>query len=404
MIFDTCMTSIYNKALNRTTSINRLVGKIKGKYEGPTIVFFAGIHGNETAGVFALQEALKSISPEHVHGTIYGISGNLEALALNQRYIDDDLNRVWFKENLKAQEKKTLLNNEEHEQMELFKILNEILQNNSPSYYFIDLHTTSSRTLPFITINDALINRKFSSFFPVPIVLGIEEYLDGPLLSYINQLGYVSLGFESGQHDEPAAISNAVAFIFLSLVFANLLGQKDMPNFKEYYTQLKMAAENTKDVYEVTYLFRVKDNISFKMEPNFKSFQNVNNGQLLAISDNKKIVSRYNAKIFMPLYQEKGKEGFFIIKRINPFFLKLSEVLRRIKIDNLLTIFPGISWKNKNMGVLQVNLKVAKYMVKPIFHLLGYRNKQVDGTHVHLFNRERTSKKAMYKNLFNQST
>ena len=76
----------------------------------------------------------------------------------------------------------------------------------------------------------------------------------------------------------------------------------------------------------------------------------------------------------------------------------------RIKIDNLLTIFPGVSWRNKKEGVLQVNLKVAKYMVKPIFHLLGYRNKQIDGSHLNLFNRERTSKKNMYKNLFNQST
>ena len=43
-----------------------------------------------------------------------------------------------------------------------------------------------------------------------PIVLGIEEYLQGPLLSYINTLGYVSLGFESGQHDNKQAILKAM--------------------------------------------------------------------------------------------------------------------------------------------------------------------------------------------------
>ncbi len=404
MIYKPYMTPIHNKALKRTISVSRLLGKIEGRHKGPTIVFYGGIHGNETAGVFALKEAFKKIDPEHVHGTIYGISGNLKALARNQRYVDEDLNRIWLKANLKEKENKLELNSEEFEQQELYRILSEILDSESSAYYFIDLHTTSSKTLPFITINDALINRKFSSLFPVPIVLGIEEYLEGPLLSYINKLGYVSLGFESGQHDEPAAITNAVAFVFLSLVFSNLLNQSNVPNFKEYYNQLEKEAEQMKDVFEVIHLFRLKDHEAFKMEPNFKSFQNVNNGQLIARSNDKRITSPYNAKIFMPLYQDKGREGFFIIKRINPFFLKLSEVLRRIKIDNLLTIFPGVSWRNKKEGVLQVNLKVAKYMVKPIFHLLGYRNKQIDGSHLNLFNRERTSKKNMYKNLFNQST
>ena len=391
------MVEVYNKALNKSIFVERIIGKVVGKHEGPTIVFFAGIHGNETAGVFALKQVFSEINSEHMSGSIYGISGNLKALKNHKRYIDEDLNRIWLDANLKALEKKTNLSIEENEQVELFRLLRGILNNNNKPSYFIDLHTTSSKTLPFITINDALINRKFSSLFPVPIVLGIEEYLEGPLLSYINKLGYVSLGFESGQHDELSAVNNAVSFIFLSLVFSNCISKSDVPYYDTYYDKLRIEASHNAHIFEVIYLHKIKETETFKMQPNFKSFQSINKGKLLAISNNKKIISAYNAKIFMPLYQAQGKEGFFIIKKIHPFFLWLSAVLRQIRIDGLLVLFPGISWKNREEGVLRVNLKVAKFMAKPIFHLLGYRNKQFNHSSIYLFNRERTSKKKMYK-------
>ena len=393
------MVEIYSKALNSSILVDRLIGKIEGKSKGPTIVFFGGIHGNETAGVFALKKAFKTIDSNVVKGTIYGISGNLKALKSNQRYIDQDLNRVWLKDNLIQLENKKKLNTEEAEQQELYKILKHILKQDEGPFYFIDLHTTSSKTLPFITINDALINRKFSSLFPVPIVLGIEEYLDGPLLSYINQLGYVSLGFESGQHDDLNAVTNNVAFIYLSLVYAGVLEQSKVDNFNKYYDTLVKASNQDREIYEVVYLHRLLKTEDFKMNPNFKSFQNVKKGERLATEENKTIESPYTAKIFMPLYQTKGNEGFFIIKRIPSFFLRLSEIIRKLKMDTLITILPGITWMDKQQGVLKVNLKVAKYLAKQIFHLFGYRNKQRNTKYMLLFNRERTSKKNMYKNL-----
>ena len=136
------MVEIYSKELNTSILVDRLIGKIKGKPNGPTIVFFGGIHGNETAGVFALKEVFEKIKETQVQGTIYGISGNLKALKTNQRFIDKDLNRVWLKENLSQLENKTNLNNEEREQQELYRILKHILKEEEGPFYFIDLHTT----------------------------------------------------------------------------------------------------------------------------------------------------------------------------------------------------------------------------------------------------------------------
>ena len=100
----------------------------------------------------------------------------------------------------------------------------------------------------------------------------------------------------------------------------------------------------------------------------------------------------------MPLYQTKGKEGFFIIRNIPSFFLKLSELLRQLHFDNLLVLLPGISRQKEQKDVLMVNLKVARFFAKSLFHLLGYRNQHINHTHVTLYSRERVSKKAMYHN------
>jgi succinylglutamate desuccinylase len=391
------MKYIESYNIKNQTKRNRIIGKIEGAKTEPTIVFFAGIHGNEKAGVYALQKVFKQLIKEHIKGTIYGILGNLEALDKNQRYIDEDLNRLWTKSQIDVLKTAKTLNIEQIQQIELFNILKEILKTHSGALYFIDLHTTSSKTLPFITINDAIINRKFSNLFPVPIVLGIEEYLNGPLLSYINELGYVSLGFESGQHDESVSIQNSIAFINLALVFTGLIKKENSLNYSEHCNQLKKESKQNITIFEVVYLHRIQAKHHFKMLEGFKSFQNIKKGVLLAHNNSTKILSKHNGNIFMPLYQKQGNEGFFIIKPIKPFLLNLSELLRRFNADNLLVVLPGITWFNKQKGVLYVNLKVARFLAKPIFHLLGYRNKQIDATHIKMYNRERLSKIKLYK-------
>ncbi|MBT8254421.1 MAG: aspartoacylase [Flavobacteriaceae bacterium] len=392
------MVEVHSKALKTTVNISRFIGKIENQ-TGPTVVFYAGIHGNEPAGIFALKQAFDTISPNQVNGSIYAISGNLSALRKSQRFIKQDLNRIWSEENLKALENKTVLSDEEHEQFELYEILKTILNKNSPPYYFIDLHTTSSETLPFITINDALINRKFADQYPVPIVLGIEEHLDGPLLSYINGKGYVSVGFESGQHDNENAISNALAFVYLTLGLTASINKDEFPEIDTHYEQLKRYARKLNDVFEIIHLHRLQNGDSFKMYPDFESFQNIKKGTLLAEANGEILKATYSARIFMPLYQKKGKEGYFIIRKIHPFFLKLSEILRKRKADGLLVVLPGVSWQDKSNGTLKVNLKIARFLAKQIFHLLGFRSKKTDATHLKLNNRERVTKIEMYQDL-----
>src|SRR5690606_7416931 len=118
-----------------------------------------------------------------------------------ERFESEDLNRLWTRSRMKKLPTNpgSAENKDIAEQVEINKVIQTILTNEEGPFYFFDLHTTSSETLPFLTINDSLLNRAFTTQYPLPIILGIEEYLDGPVLSYINELGYVAFGFEAGQ-------------------------------------------------------------------------------------------------------------------------------------------------------------------------------------------------------------
>lgn len=382
-----------------TITINRVLHKIEGNQKGPVLVLFGGIHGNEKAGVKAIESILPKLSPSKINGTVYGIAGNIAALQENKRFIKKDLNRQWTKDKIKNLDQITDCDEEDLEQKELFKVLTDVLKSHSGPFYFIDLHTTSSKTIPFITINDALINRRFSNLFPVPTVLGIEEYLEGPLLSYINQLGYVSLGFESGQHEDELAVNNSKAFINLALVHSEILKSEDIVNLSNYTNLLKQSAANNTTTYEVTFRHKIEPNEDFRMCEGYKSFQPIDEGIVIAVSNGVSIALKKPSTLFMPLYQKAGEDGYYLIKPIPKLALNLSVILRKIKFDNLLVMLPGVSWYDKTKEILIVNTRTAKFLAKQFFNLLGYRSFQLDKHNIKFYNRERISNKSMYKHL-----
>ncbi|MEM9686001.1 MAG: succinylglutamate desuccinylase/aspartoacylase family protein [Bacteroidota bacterium] len=379
----------------------RIIGKITGRKTDPVVIFLAGIHGNEPSGIVALQEVFKQLQAQKdtLKGSVYALSGNLPALSKGVRFIAEDLNRIWTVQKLKKITSHTAdeLSIEEKEAQALYNIILELLSVYSGPFYFIDFHTTSSKTVPFITISDSLINRKFSALFPVPTVLGIEEYLEGALLSYTNQLGYVALAFESGQHQAKEALSNTISFIYLTLVYCGCLQKEAVTDFQGHKDTLSTSAGGKHNIYEVTSRYRVGTGENFKMLPGFKSFQPISKGTLLAKSNENPIKAHKNTVLFMPLYQNQGTEGFFTIKKIPPFFLKLSVWLRASRTDALLACLPGVSWETAEKGTLLVNLKIARFLTKPLFHLLGYRSWKISRNHVRMINRERRAKTKAYK-------
>lgn len=394
------MIRLHSKPLNKTIEINRLIGSYRGKSGGPTIVVTGGIHGNEPAGVFALKRVLAWLNKTRpdFKGNLFAISGNLSALEKGVRFNRFDLNRVWTREQLAGlgENKVVSLSDELMQQKEIYQLIRDIIEKEEGPFYFFDLHTTSGETVPFITVNDSLLNRKFTSQFPVPLILGIEEFLDGPLLSYINELGYIAFGFEGGQHDSAKAYQYCQSFIHLALVFAGCLSAED-GLYDEHFKTLKQNMGFPPRFYEIFFRHEIKPGEQFKMRPGFTNFQKVKEGDYLADSDGKALHAETSAIIFMPLYQGKGDDGYFLVKRTPRFFLRLSSIIRKLRLDRILVVLPGINWTSDNREELVVDLKVARFFTRQFLHLMGYRSKQKDATHLKARNREAVARTEEYK-------
>ena len=394
------MTQSFNNYNPITESTKRILGHIKGKSNGPTIVFFGGIHGNEAAGVIALRQVFEKLegNQELLCGELIGIAGNLKALDKKVRFIDEDLNRIWLPNQLKfVSQPSELLNAEEEEMIELHALIQEILKNSRPPFYFVDLHTTSGETEPFIVMNDSLLNRSFTNSYPLPVILGIEEYLTGALLSYINEMGYVAFGFESGQHFDDKSIVNARSFIeyTLGLVGFHPIGKTMLNSIRGKLQQYNEAPQR---FYEIYYQHLIQKGALFKMLPGFVNFQYVPKGMSIAMNGNGLITMDKKRQLFMPLYQDKGYEGFYYIRSIPLFYLWLSKYLRKFRVDGWLSKLPGVRWASSKKETLVLDKRIARFFAKSFFHLLGYRAREMDGNHLLLKSRERNSKTSFYKN------
>tara|TARA_R110002073_G_scaffold101988_1_gene231636 strand:+ start:1659 stop:2840 length:1182 start_codon:yes stop_codon:yes gene_type:complete len=378
-------------AFDEKITIKRVLGSIQGTKNAPTVICFGGIHGNERAGVYALIKVLKTIEKEKIPflGNFYAISGNINALQKNIRFEDIDLNRIWSAKKIQIiDDFNKNIYKESFEQQEIYKQIKEIVKKDKGPFYFIDLHTTSSDTSPFITISDSLNNREFSSNFSIPTILGIEEYLDGPLLTFINEFGHISLGFEAGEHYKESSVDNCEAFIWLALKASGCVNELEIKKLSYYQHVLSLYKEK-QEFYEINYKYEISKNEQFEMLFGFSNFESVVKGQELAISNSKKIRAAHSGKIFMPLYQKQGEDGFFIISLISKKWLVLSTLVRRLKMHYLLRSLPGIQQDKSNKHILIVNPKTARFLATEIFHLFGYRKKVIKDTKYYFIKRDR---------------
>ncbi len=356
----------------------RVRWSVSGDQNGPVLIIFAGIHGNETAGVHAVDHVAETLQNrnESLKGNIYAITGNMKALELGVRYVDTDLNRIWetgFDKNQYNPSDTTIHSVEHQESLEIKNSLEWIFKKHKQDasrFIFVDLHTTSAESCAFILINDTLANRKLARKFPVPQILGFEENIRGTLLSYINNLGHQSIGFEAGAHTNEASIDRSRAFLWLTIHWLEIhrLSEAEVLRYEEV---LNIHPDLPDSYYQVKYHKIVEDSKKFEMVSGFQNFDKVEKGDRLAKENGGWIEAPVWGRIFMPLYQKKGRDGFLIIREVSPIWLKLSAYLRKSFVHKLLRFLPGVHVKSGH--AFWIDLRVARFFVKDIFHLFGYR-------------------------------
>lgn len=360
-----------------TGGVRRVVGRFIGDPVGPTLIVVGSIHGNEPSGRRAIEQIADSIRNRNIplHGRLFLLTGNLEAAEQRQRYIDADLNRRWTRENIvrnTPSPQRPFTFSEDREQHELLKIFRDILRTAADEVYVLDLHSTSADGVPFATVGDTMRNRRFAMRFPINIVLGIEEELEGTMLEFLNNEGAVTLGFEGGRHDATGSVANHEALIQAALVNTGIVQMGDCPRYEEFLERLKKVT-GVQRIFEVRHREPVVSTDNFQMYPGFQNFDSVRKGQELAANSRGEIRSPEKGMIMMPLYQKQGDDGFFIIREVARFWLWLSAVLRALDIARFVALLPGVTKHPKRPEHLQVNTRIARLFPLHIFHLLGFR-------------------------------
>ena len=353
-----------------------LIASIRGSLPGPTLIILGGIHGNEPAGVLAEERVWLRMQKRRatLRGEVILLRGNTRALEQRVRYINADLNRQWTSENVRTAELEqgTPEVSELLEQSELLTVIREAINRARGEIYFIDLHTTSAHGQPFATVGDTLRNRRFALNFPLTIVLGLEEQIDGTLLEYVNNLGAITMGVEAGQHEAMTSVDNHEAVIWIATAATGNFRREDLPELDQSRSVLKRATGGMK-VVEVRYRHAIVPEDCFKMEPGFRNFEAVRRGKVLARDRAGAIKACETGRILMPLYQALGDDGFFLVREVKRFWLTLSALLRKLKVGHYMHLLPGVRRDPLNENFLIINTRIARILPLQIFHLMGFR-------------------------------
>jgi predicted deacylase len=359
-----------------------LIGAFIGRADGPTLIVVGSLHGNEPAGAEALLKVSEELYEltEKLKGRVYFLTGNTRALSKGARFVDADLNRHWTPENMSSVGSDMFSDHSEYVELtELDQILDGILITAMDEVFVVDLHSTSARGVPFATVGDTLRNRAFAQKFPVRILLGIEEQLDGTMLEYLNNTGAVTLGFEGGEHYSPETVMNHEAMIWLGMEISGILAKHHIRGADAARCRLQRESGGAR-LFEVRYRHAITEDDEFEMMPGFKNFDPVRKGDVLGNDRNGPIRAQEKGLILMPLYQKLGNEGFFIGREISPFWLWLSGVLRGIGIQKFIHIMPGVRRDPDDSGTLTINTNVALLFPLQMFHLLGFRRRRWVGS------------------------
>lgn len=295
-------------------NIPRIIGTYETGNSGPLLFITAAVHGNEPAGYLALEkvfEILHKDRPE-IKGTVVGVTGNRKALQQNTRYIDEDLNRTWTEKNI---EKHLTDSHEKKEMFALIEVLEKYPKKDFPQQYFLDCHTTSSDSEPYISVQVVNDNDEWAHLFPTYIIRGFSDIVDGSIDNYESKTGMTGFTFEAGQHQSKASVEHHIGMIWHAISYACHLNLSDLSTYPKEAILLEEKRDHRK-TFEIIYRYDIEEGDSFKMEPGFENFQRIKKGELLAHHNGNPVLSQWDEFIFMPLYQSQGNDGFFVVKQV----------------------------------------------------------------------------------------
>ena len=306
----------------------RIINRYDGHEHGALLIALGGMHGNEPAGVKAVETVFEMLAQEpnknsnfRFKGRFLGLRGNLGALHTRCRQIEKDLNRQFTTQNIIRLKNlsATELKYEDLELLDLITTINQEIEAYQPSKLVVlDLHTTSASGGIFTISSDVEQNIRTATKLHAPVVLGMLEGLQGTTLHFFTSeqfhLDTIAISLEAGQHDDPDSVARAISAIIncmrtIGCVQANQVESKHDEVLKTY-------SKNLPKVVELSYVHRIQPDDQFVMRPGYTNFQPIQKGEVLAKDCRGDIKAKENGFILMPLYQKQGEDGFFVVKEV----------------------------------------------------------------------------------------
>ncbi len=308
--------------------MKRKIGHYEGKEKGVLLFVFGAIHGNELAGIKAMEFLLKMLEVEPItnpnfifKGKIIGLKGNSRAIEQGKRFINSDLNRMWTKENVAHCffSKNEDLDEELLEIKEIISIIQEEIEIYQPEkIFFLDIHTTSAQGGIFSVPANDDDSLRIAERLHAPVVCGLLDGLEGTSLHYFNSENMKTptsaVCFEAGQHDDLLAVNRAIAAIIYAMEALDCIKVADIN--QQHLKILNDYAENLPKITHFFYRHAIKEGDDFMMEKGFLNFQKIKKGTLLARDKNGELIAAEDCHILMPLYQKQGEDGFFLVKEL----------------------------------------------------------------------------------------
>lgn len=361
----------------------RILGTYSRGLPGPQVMVTGGVHGNEPAGIVAVQRVLAALEVKNapLRGSLTGVAGNRAGLARGARYLTRDLNRRWVLDDMVALLSRDPAKDtpEDREQRELLQLFAPLLAAATEPLVFIDLHSTSGDGAPFSCMADVIRNRKIAFSLGVPVVLGLEEVIDGSMLGFLCDLGHIGVAIEGGQHDDPATADNHESAIWIALVAAGCLDAADVPDLADHQRRLREVTRGLPPVIEIRHRHVVHDaDEPFTMLPGFANFQPVGDAQVVASDSHGDVRTPEAALMMLPRYQPQGEDGYFLARQVSRFWLALSAGLRRSRIDRLVHWLPGVHRDPTRHDHMVLDRERPRAV--DVFHLMGYRHRRDEGS------------------------
>lgn len=369
----------------------RVLGVHEGRAPGPLVIVTGGVHGNEPAGVHAVRRVLAQLQARAMplRGTLMGVAGNRAGLDRKVRYLDRDLNRRWLVPEMIALLARDPAQDspEDREQRELLHLFAPLCARARAPIVFLDLHSTSGDGAPFVCMADVLRNRTIAFALGIPVVLGLEEVIDGSMIGFFTDIGHIGVAVEGGQHDDPRSVDCHEAAIWIALVAAGALAEAEVPGLDRHRATLEEATRGLPRVLEIRHRHVVADDDDFVMRPGFANFQPVGDGQVVAEDRGGDVRTPEAGIMMLPRYQGQGEDGYFLARQVSRLWLTLSAGLRLARADRLVTMLPGVA-RHPELGDHML-VERDRPRAIDVFHLLGFRHQRAHAEDRYAFSRRR---------------